>query len=322
MNDEAIAFQEKVGAIFMPYAMRKMAEVKRSNSRFVHYTSAAVATSILRERMVWMRNATTMNDFMEVQHGLDCLADAYKGPSGEFVRDFLDKLHPGTKQELERRFDQFQPSLRTDTYLSCFSEHLDEEDSYGRLSMWRAYGGSTGVAIVMNSQAFASRSDALKAYTTPVLYADRSEFLKYFEEVSRGIQAEADFLSGLGKDAVLQIIFNVFRFAALCTKHPGFKEEREWRVIHSPTLEPSQRLQKSSEVVNGTPQIVYKIPLKNFPDEGLTGVEIPELIDRIIIGPTQYPAAMFDAFCHLLGEAGMPEPYKRVVFSNIPLRRD
>jgi hypothetical protein len=38
----------------------------------------------------------------------------------------------------------------TGTYLACLSEHQDE-DEHGRLPMWRAYGATTGIALVINA---------------------------------------------------------------------------------------------------------------------------------------------------------------------------
>ena len=45
-----------------------------------------------------------------------------------------------------------------DTYLTSISEHRNKEDTFGRLSMWRAYGETTGVALVMNNSPFLTPS--------------------------------------------------------------------------------------------------------------------------------------------------------------------
>lgn len=102
-------------------------------------------------------------------------------------------------------------------------------------------------------------------------------------------------------------------FAGLCTKHPGYVEEKEYRVVHCPRLHPSTRLIKAVEIIGGAPQIVYKIPLQNIPDEGLTGVELPELLDRLIIGPTQHHMATYQAFVDLLNDAGVPDALQKGV---------
>lgn len=45
-----------------------------------------------------------------------------------------------------------------------------------------------------------------------------------------------------------------------------------------------------------------------------------QLIDRIIIGPTQYPVAIYKAFVGLLAEAGVKAPEGKVFISHVPLR--
>jgi hypothetical protein len=113
----------------------------------------------------------------------------------------------------------------------------------------------------------------------------------------------------------------MFCYAMLCKNHPGFREEREWRVVHTPRFEPSSRLIHDLQVVRGAPQPTYKIPLKNVPEENLLGVEIPELVNRIIIGPTQHPLPMYEAFVTLLEQAGAQDAASKVKVSDIPLRQ-
>ena len=106
----------------------------------------------------------------------------------------------------------------------------------------------------------------------------------------------------------------------ICLKHEGFHEEREWRVIHLPGRHSGEHIQSSIEVIGGLPQRVYKIPLRSNAEACLTGLDPDELLDRVIIGPTQYPFAMFDAFVSVLTAAGVREAANRVVISQIPVR--
>ncbi len=167
---------------------------------------------------------------------------------------------------------------------------------------------------------FLSPSDALKAYTSPVAYLDENAFPRELEMVANNIEAHADFVHALGREVVTSYVFDAFKFASLCTKHPGFREEMEWRVIYMPTMEESIHLVKEVKVIGDTPQPIYKIPLKNIPEEGLNGAAIPELLERIIIGPTKFPSAMRDAFETLLADAGVDDPASRIHMSDIPIR--
>jgi hypothetical protein len=307
--------------IFYPYALGRHQAVSLKGTRFVHYTRAEAAVNILSTKRVWMRKSTCMNDFMEVQHGLNCLVAAYHDEPGKRLKAHLDSLFPGLSGEFEQLFNGWAPHFHIDSYFSCFSEHHDEEDKHGRLSMWRAYGADSGVAMVMNNGPFLRPSDALRAYTSPVAYLDDTQFRCEFSRIPDNMARENEFLRSLGREELKNTIFAAFRFAAVCTKHPGFAEEQEWRVVHCPAYDRSEHLEKSVEVINGVPQPVYKIPLQNFPKMNLYGAAIPELIDRIIIGPTQYPLAICEAFVELLTKAGDPNAAKKVFYSNIPLRR-
>ena len=66
------------------------------------------------------------------------------------------------------------------------------------------------------------------------------------------------------------------------------------------------------------PQPIYKIPLRDIPEANLRA--IPGLINRIIIGPTQYPLALQEAFVQLLTEAGVSDPESKICVSDIPIK--
>jgi hypothetical protein len=63
------------------------------------------------------------------------------------------------------------------TFVACFSEHGGtnwdasdrdhQEDAFGRLSMWRAYGRGSGVALVLNHKPFMSRRPAWSRVQSP-----------------------------------------------------------------------------------------------------------------------------------------------------------
>ena len=316
-DEEALQFS----SIFTPHALDKIQKITERNGKFVHYTSARVAMSIIQNKEVWMRQATTMNDFLEIEYGLSRLAETYKSDVGEEFKSLIDNMFPGVCDDIVSLFDSWQPSFRLETYLTCISEHLEQEDLTGRLSMWRAYGGNNSVALVMNNGPFLKPSDAIKAYTSPVHYSSGPQFKAQFKQFVNGVSQNRDFVASLGRQYIFNSIFEVFRFAALCTKHPGFHEEKEWRVLYSPNLHQSDKLIADIQEIGGVPQRIYKIPLKNHPDEGFTGAELDELISRIIIGPTEYPYAMKEAFVGLLDKSGVTNPRSKVFVSDIPLRR-
>lgn len=310
----------KVLQMFFPYAFKKRSIAMSNNTRFVHYTSASAAMQIISKNEIWMRNATCMNDYSEVNYGIDCLCHAYDSDVGKKFKDTLNNCFPGISSEIEALFNSWIHDIRFDSYLTCISEHHDQEDILGRLSMWRAYGKNCGVAFVMNNGPFLRPSDALRAYTSPVAYLDKELSVQYMLEVAENIEREKIFLSNFGRDGVRQTFFEVFKNAALCVKHKGFEEEKEWRIVFTPKLSASSRLIPAVETVSGIPQKIFKIPFSNVPEEGFYGATIPELLDRVIIGPTQYPVAMHQAFVDLLERSGVINAAERVIVSDIPLR--
>jgi hypothetical protein len=313
--------QERLWNIFHPYAAAKEAIARFQGTRFVHYTSAAAAMSILKNKEIWMRKSTCMNDSSEVRHGLECLAKAYNhSAAGQRLKSILDSTFTGLRAEIEQGFNSFSRFILLDTYLTCVSEHRNEEDILGRLSMWRAYGVTTGVAFVMNNAPFLAPNEVLKAYASAVAYCDDNKFAEEFGNVVNNIETEIDFLKQQDRQLIKGYLFRMFAFAAISTKHPGFAEEIEWRILHCPWWEKSVHLQKSIELIHGVPQPVYKIPLKDIPDE-VVGIEIPALLDRIIIGPTRDPQPVWEAFKDLLAAAGVEQPHKKVFISEIPLRQ-
>lgn len=305
--------------IFQPYLFERTMTARNVNQRFVHYTNADTALRIFRNREVWLRKSSCMNDFMEIEHGLNCLNAAMQA-HGDAIKSLFNGMFPGFHEKLIGLLNEWLPKFRSETYITCMSEHDVDEDRIGRLSMWRAYGGAAGVAVVMNGAPFLSPTEALKAYTSPVSYIYVATYPSVFEKFVKDVQENAEFVRSLGEEIVFNNVFEAFRSTLVCTKHPGFLEEREWRVIYSPALQTSPRVRREIESIAGVPQPVAKIPLVDVPTEGLVGIEIPALIERVIIGPTQYPAVIWEAFVAELHAAGVPDAEKKVIVSDIPLR--
>ncbi|MBZ0089416.1 MAG: DUF2971 domain-containing protein, partial [Thermoanaerobaculia bacterium] len=308
----------RVRRLFYPHMTQRLESVG-PDGRFVHYSTAEAGVGILTNKEVWLRNTSCMNDFSEVQHGLNLLADTYKSPVGQRFQAILNDNLDGVCEEFAQLFDRHQDALRHDSFVICVSEHRRHEDITGRLSMWRAYGSTSGVALVMSAAPFRSETNLLRAYSTPVRYASKDDLQQDFSELVSGLEKNIDLLKQLGREEVRRHLFNMFKWAALSIKHPGFVEEQEWRVVYTPSLERSDVIAPDVKLIRGVPQTVYKLPLRKF--DGTTfSTAVPDVIDKIIIGPTAYPLAMRDAFIELLHRAGVPDPGTRVQVSDIPLR--
>jgi Protein of unknown function (DUF2971) len=309
---------------FSPFAAHRLAD-RTADDKFVHYTSAEAAVSIFTHREVWMRACTVMNDLSEARFGFAQLRAAWEGTDGDRMKAILNSCFPGISGELEKAWNANSNHIISDTYMTCLSEHPLSEWRYGRLSMWRAYARGAGVALVLNPSAILSSTNSLQAYSSPVEYHDRASFAESFKEVCGLLDANRDLIASSESREVFSNAFTMLRFAVHCTKHLGFAEEKEWRVIHTPKIDLNAPatppvLRRSIQIVGNIPQIVYKIPLENIEANGLVGMTPDELISRVLIGPTAFREATYDALFDAMENAGVKEPADRLSFSDIPLR--
>jgi hypothetical protein len=140
------------------------------------------------------------------------------------------------------------------------------------------------------------------------------------EEVTKNIHANRDFLRTVDRSHIVSTVFAMLLAGVVCLKHEGFHEEREWRAIYAPNRGKSRLMESSTEVIEGVPQLVHKIPLDANKSEYLVDLDFPKIFDRPIIGPTSYPWPMYEAFVDALAKAGVVNASERLVSSGIPIR--
>ena len=206
------------------------------------------------------------------------------------------------------------------------TEHMSSkedvsEDLYGRLSMWRAFGGNAArVAIVFKVPYQSLAAEALSVVFSPVSYLTDIEIQNVFREVIGNITREREFLQSLSQQDIVAAVFVMLTTAVTCLKHKGFHEEREWRVVHAPVRQPSPLVTKIIREVAGVPQPIYQLPLDKAVSSTLEDIDLPRMFDRLIIGPTPYPWPIYQAFVDALKCAGVPDASERVWRSDIPIR--
>jgi hypothetical protein len=171
--------------------------------------------------------------------------------------------------------------------------------------------------MVLNSAPFFQNSDVLETYGSPAAYFSKDEFKAEITKVVANIKSSTEFLKTVPRQKVIDCIYNMLLFAAASMKHPGFKEEQEWRLIHLPKQSPSKVLEESVETINGVPQIIYKLPLI---EAGGIDTRLSALLNKIIIGPSNFPYPLYSAFVTELKKAGVAGADTMVVASDIPLR--
>lgn len=323
MGDNNRTVEIRLQKIFRPYAKERRDDIVARKGRFVHYTSAENAMKIIQSKKLWMRNAKCMNDYMEVVHGHNLLAQFFLDEDRK--KTFFEALEPcGNEiaQKAVELFNQWWDRIEYNTFISSISEHEPNEDKHGQLSMWRAYGQLSAKAAIVLNVPFEpyDSTKGLKLMFSPVAYFSYSEVERELNRVIDNIKDNIRFLVTQISQVITNAIFSTLLMAAVSLKHEGFKEEKEWRVIYLPDLNPSKLISRKIETINGVPQTVYQIPLEDNPTEHVKGVAIPQLVDRVIIGPSEYPTPIYQAFKVALEEAGVENSASRVIVSGIPLR--
>ena len=287
-------------------------------NKFAYYTTADTAKKVLENKVVWLRNAHVMNDYSELAYGLGLFENAVSSSSGKKFFAALNSCCTNVDKKILKWYEEWKTSLLMDTFFTCLSLHHPSEDDNGRLSMWRAYGN---VAIVLNNSIFVEESSALGVWSLRVNYLSQVEYEEHLSRMADSILQNHKIIAREGESFIRTGVYNLFLGTAIGTKHPGFAEEKEYRAYVNPSHnEISKKIEKKIVDINGVPQEILMLPLEHDPEHGLIRLDIPSILDSIIVGPTQYPFPVAKAFATLLSEAGIDNAHEKVTVSGIPLR--
>lgn len=321
---------EEYLSLFNPVGLRRTKYVMENNLDLVHYTSASNALRILGNQEVTLRNATLMNDFSEIDHGEKCVLNGWQSkygrgpnsiPTGKLF-ELLNELSPTIFPAVEQSYDRHLQQRKTNTFLLSLAEHNElVEGSFGKLSMWRAYGGRTNVALIVNAFVDVD-DDETGLFTAPVTYSHQLDFgEEYFRPLVDTIEANMETLREMDRDHIVHYLSWTLNSLALSTKHPGFSEEREWRIIYAPWLQPDSKLKEKVLDIQGVPQKCFLIDISSEANARTPHRSISQILKKIIIGPTEHPWVLYEAFVNRLSELGISDAQNRVVVSDIPIRR-
>jgi hypothetical protein len=322
----------RLESIFMPESRRQRDTLYSSNPspRFVHYTRADSALSIIKTKRLWLRNTTAMIDYREIHHGFSLLQSwfAVQDNLSKFISVF-DSIHPGAAQDAIDSFNRLWTNttigVQTQTFISSISEHEPSEDEHGRLSMWRAFNADAGarVALVFRLPPLSGAAEFLQCNFSPVAYLNEKRAHAIIAELLANAETEQEFLRTISYERVRNLLVFSFVVASTCVKHEGFKEEREWRIVYLPGYFPPldpPRIESEVVTISGVPQIVYKLPLDASVAKEISAIDIAAIFDRLIIGPSPYSWVMYESFKKTLEQVGVSDAGSRIVTSSIPIR--
>jgi hypothetical protein len=210
-----------------------------------HYTTAAGLLGILESARIWATDLRFLNDSKESVYCRDMVIDAVANMENPTKRpEHWAHGHGERAVETFARYHQFVIEELRDSefgaYVTCFCESGD------LLSQWRGYGKDHGYAVEIKKDAL---RDAVKAIPA---YPPASGLFK--------VQYGLDAAGAVVENAIRQVAdFNLnhpgvkAHYSALAVnamlaqvKHPGFAEEREWRLvvgleIHDESMMPGRK---------------------------------------------------------------------------------
>lgn len=305
--------------IFFPHLNQQLKRVKNEEINFVHYTNAETAFKLIKNQEIWLRNVAVMNDFREFEHGKECLVKLLDdSEEGQALKNIFNVINPVIFDEVYSNFKNWGPFIKDDFYISCFSEHKNKDDDIGKLSMWRAYGGNAGVAIIFKQDFFSEIYTNYGLDFSSVAYLNADELKQEINHLTTTISSNIEQIKSLPIKDLSFYLFNIFRFSALCNKHVGFDEEKEWRLIAIASQNiKNDLISQEIETIRGIPQNILKIRLKGI---ALDNLVFKDMIHKVIIGPCLYPWTIRSSIATALREIGVTDPEKIIHISNIPLR--
>jgi len=210
-----------------------------------------------------------------------------------------------------------------DTYIACFSDH-DRGDHDGRLSMWRAYGADGGgVAIVFDTSKLIEDGDS-PLIIAPVEYLTTAKRLEWIDwAIQRAAQAILK-LGPAASDHALQSVARIYyariRRAALFSKHASFADEREWRVVYDPDLDPEGKFRELMGYAITPKGIQPKLKLRLGERSLGRPLLLEDVVDSILLGPTAGSLIARHATKRLCEAAKLPALASRVHLSGTPYR--
>lgn len=279
-----------------------------------HYTSISVLEKTISNNEIWFSHPLFMNDHEEmsfgIREGIRIIQEASAGSTFSDLAGGIDNFNKLSQHYLSF-IRVFNTEVSKDVYVFCLSEYdfLTQRD--GRLSMWRGYGANgNGVALVFNTSFLTTAKDS-PLLIGKVRYGTAEERVSWVKgSFNKCLMILND--NGVTAQNMWRTAWHMFRltlYHSLSSKHPGFKEEHEWRVVYFSDLDVHNLLKdRRSYLIRGNtiePKLKFPIePLKLEPPQALS---FESILEKIVIGPTHASSLAFSSAQRMLECLGKPE---------------
>lgn len=293
-----------------------------------HYTDARGLLGIVQSGQLWASNAAFLNDSTEVVYMRDVLADVAQEFRKKYqvdaeIRDYAADAYAGTGRfsDAQRRTASMISILEMaptfpgglfDVYVSCFCSNGD------LLSHWRGYPSTGGgYAVGLRSESLPQGGGLLRR----VVYDEQAQRQLLRDLLAPVIDrvASPDFATAddrndpwdrLIREHLGPVISSLVE-CGFCFKHPGFKEEAEWRLVILRSRDPKYRQNDAPPLIRPTPTGLLPY-LERSLESGA--------VAKVVVGPGSQPTLAADAAVQLLSNAGYENARELVTHSTIPLR--
>jgi len=293
--------------------------VPQSPPQFLyHYTSLEVTQKILEGKNIRLSHAQYSNDSEEGAHAIKLIYESLENKLKR-SRTRTAQFYRSVKKSFKQKLRDFNP------YVFCLSSgnSAPKEERADKLSQWRGYARDgegaalefrfkeiSNLVMLLNRRRRTARLRINKIYYEPqvqkqLLNAILTEFSR------REWKKEPDNTRNqYVEDTVQALLFML----PLC-KHPGFREESEWRlIVTTPNFELVEHDARNSTI---TPHINFSKLLERA---GLQNESVTKAINRIVIGPSQNRELSKRSFAMQLSNLKLDRQIK-IAASEIPYRK-
>lgn len=299
-------------------------ETRPPTGRLAHYTSIITLESILKFNQLWLSNPLFMNDHEELRFGLQVAEQEF------MIHDGIRKAC-GKSENHEQLIARFQEKLRQigtehafDTYISCFSLHNPSDDRDGKLSMWRGYGGNgDGVALVFDTNAI-KETDTNFLILAKVRYQSRQQRAEW---IRRKLDLFAELMTQYQLSSseywiAIDSLLERLKVYSIFTKHHGFREEQEWRLVYLRERDRSQMLTEMLGYAIGPTGIQpkLKLDLKRLGEIVKQDLSPTNIISQLILGPSISSPLLQATVIRMLETLNLRDLSAKVVASETPYR--
>lgn len=285
-----------------------------------HYTSIATLERIAQTGEIWFSNPLYMNDVDELRYGMNLGLRALRGHQG--LREACPPRHYNALLDAyDELFAAFDSESAFDVYVFSCAEHDERIGDDGLLSMWRGYGGDgNGVAIVFDmAQLLDVRTPVLVRQVQYLSYEQSEGWITHkLQEFALALQRAGGPVSGT--QAAAAALFERIKLFALFTKHRGFHEEREWRLVYLREHDHEGLLTQQLHYAIGPrgiePRLRFCTDVLGGPD---AAPRLQDMVQRVILGPVLSTPLALRSVVRML-ELHQPAWANRVTRSTTPYR--